>query len=75
MTANPAKALGIDDRTGSLAPGKMADVVLWSADPFSVYAKAEKVFVDGALVYDRFDPARQPESDFLLGSLPAGERP
>jgi imidazolonepropionase-like amidohydrolase len=75
MTLNPAKALGIDDRTGSLAPGKMADVVLWSADPFSVYAKAEKVFVDGALVYDRLDPARQPESDFMLGSLPAGERP
>ncbi len=75
MTLNPAKALGIDDRTGSLAAGKMADVVLWSADPFSVYAKAEKVFVDGALVYDRSDPARQPESDFMLGSLPAGERP
>jgi imidazolonepropionase-like amidohydrolase len=75
MTLNPAKALGIDDRTGSLAPGKMADVVVWSADPFSVYAKAEKVFVDGALVYDRSDPARQPESDFVLGSLPAGERP
>jgi len=75
MTLNPAKALGIDDRTGSLAPGKMADVVLWSADPFSVYARAEKVFVDGALVYDRSDPALQPESDFMLGSLPAGERP
>jgi len=72
MTSNPAKALGIDDRTGSLAPGKMADVVLWSADPFSVYAKAEKVFVDGALVYDREDPVRQPESDFSLGSLPRG---
>jgi imidazolonepropionase-like amidohydrolase len=72
MTSNPAKALGIDDRTGSLAPGKMADVVLWSADPLSVYAKAEKVFIDGALVYDRTDPARQPESDFRLGSVPAG---
>jgi hypothetical protein len=51
----------------------MADVVVWSADPLSVYAKAEKVFIDGALVYDRGDAARQPESDFTLGSLPAGE--
>jgi imidazolonepropionase-like amidohydrolase len=72
MTSNPAKALGIEDRTGSLVPGKMADVVLWSGDPLSVYAKAEKVFVDGALVYDRGDSSRQPESDFSLGSLPAG---
>ena len=74
MTLNPARALGIDDRTGSLAAGKMADVVLWSADPFSVYAKAEKVFVDGALVYDRDDPARQPESDFVLGGFSGGGR-
>ena len=69
MTLNPAKALGIDDKTGSLETGKMADVVLWSGNPFSVYTKAEKVFVDGALVYDRDDPKRQPESDFKLGLL------
>ena len=67
MTLNPAKALGIDDKTGSLETGKMADVVLWSGNPFSVYTKAEKVFVDGALVYDRDDPKRQPGSDFMLG--------
>jgi imidazolonepropionase-like amidohydrolase len=73
MTLNPARALGIDKETGSLAPGKMADVVIWSADPFSVYAKAEKVFVDGALAYDRDDPGRQPSSDFSLGSM-GGER-
>jgi imidazolonepropionase-like amidohydrolase len=72
MTLNPARALGIDDRTGSLAPGKMADVVIWSADPFSVYAKAEKVFIDGALVYDRNDPAYQPKSDFVLGTFEEG---
>lgn len=66
MTLNPAKALGIDDKTGSLETGKMADVVLWSGNPFSVYTKAEKVFVDGALVYDRDDPKRQPGSDFML---------
>jgi imidazolonepropionase-like amidohydrolase len=67
ITINPAKALGIDKQTGSLEPGKMGDVVIWSADPFSVYAKAEKVFIDGALVYDRSDPRFQPKSDFILG--------
>lgn len=67
ITLNPAKTLGIADRTGSLAPGKMADLVLWSTDPFSVYAVAEKVFIDGVKVVDRDDPQRDPDSDFLLG--------
>ena len=67
---NPAKSLGIDKTTGTLEPGKDADVVLWSADPFSVYAHADQVFVDGALIYDRADRARQPVSDFMLGILP-----
>ncbi len=67
LTANPAKALGIEKQTGTLEAGKMADVVIWNGTPFSVYAHAEKVYVDGALLYDRFDPARQPRSDFLLG--------
>jgi imidazolonepropionase-like amidohydrolase len=72
MTSNPAKALGIEGETGSLETGKMADVVIWSGDPFSVYAKAERVFIDGALVYDRSDTSRQPGSDFLLGSPTSG---
>ncbi|MBX9401467.1 amidohydrolase [Lysobacter sp. BMK333-48F3] len=67
LTQNPAKALGIGERTGTLEPGKMADVVVWNGNPFSVYAKAEQVYVDGARIYDRADPARQPKSDFLLG--------
>ena len=68
ITKNPAIALGIVEQTGTLAKGKMADVVLWSRNPFSVYAKAEQVYIDGALVYDRRDPAHQPVSDFLLGT-------
>jgi imidazolonepropionase-like amidohydrolase len=67
ITANPAKAMGIDGQTGSLVAGKRADVVLWSADPFSIYAQADKVFIDGALIYDRHDPRYQPKSDFELG--------
>jgi hypothetical protein len=50
----------------------MGDVVIWSADPFSVYAKAEKVFIDGALLYDRDDPALQPKSDFMVGNTVKG---
>jgi imidazolonepropionase-like amidohydrolase len=67
MTRNPAKALGILDKTGTLEPGKMADVVLWTGDPFSVYSHAEKVFIDGALLFDRDNPAISPRSDFELG--------
>ncbi len=67
ITSNAAKSLGILDKTGTLETGKMADVVLWSGNPFSVYAKADQVYVDGARVYDRNDPSRQPKSDFMLG--------
>ncbi|WP_129791511.1 amidohydrolase [Sphingosinicella sp. CPCC 101087] len=67
ITANPARALGIDDRVGTLEPGRMADLVLWSANPFSVYALAERVWIDGAPVWDRSDPRYQAPSDFLLG--------
>jgi imidazolonepropionase-like amidohydrolase len=67
LTANPAKALGIADKTGTLETGKMGDVVVWNRNPFSVYAQAEQVYIDGARVYDRHDASRQPESDFMLG--------
>jgi hypothetical protein len=46
-------------------------VVVWDRDPFSVYAHADRVYVDGALVHDRAAPAALPASDFLLGQ-PAG---
>ncbi|WP_202624109.1 amidohydrolase, partial [Steroidobacter agaridevorans] len=67
LTLNAAKALGIDKVTGTLEAGKMGDVVIWNGDPFSVYALAENVFIDGALVYDRANPSTKPASDFLLG--------
>jgi imidazolonepropionase-like amidohydrolase len=67
ITLNPAKAMGIDDKTGSLTPGKMADVVLWSGDPMSVYSVPDQVYIDGNLTWDVHDPAHQPKSDFMLG--------
>lgn len=67
ITYNPAKAIGIEGKTGSLEVGKAADIVLWDMDPFSVYARTVSVFIDGALVYDRNDPRYQPRSDFELG--------
>ncbi len=71
ITANPAWALGLDSIVGTLEPGKMADVVVWSGDPFSVYSKAVQVYNDGWLAYDRSDPAHQPRTDFELGEVPA----
>ena len=67
ITLNPAKALGIDKQTGSLAPGKMGDLVLWNGNPLSVYSRPEKVWIDGALLFDLGDPKRRPVSDFELG--------
>lgn len=73
LSSNPAKALGIADKTGSLTPGKMADVVLWNGNPFSVYSRPEKVWIDGALMYDGLDPKYRPVSDFELGQPGEGD--
>jgi len=67
VTANPARSLGLLDRVGTLEAGKMGDVVVWNGNPFSVYALADFVFIDGALRYDRSNPALTPQSDFTLG--------
>jgi imidazolonepropionase-like amidohydrolase len=73
LSYNPAKAMGIADKTGSLKPGKMADVVLWNGNPFSVYTRPEKVWIDGALLYDATDPRRRPVTDFELGQVGEGD--
>ena len=52
VTLNPAKMLHIDNKVGSIKPGKDADLVLWSDEPLSVYAKAEETYVDGIKYWD-----------------------
>ena len=52
ITLNPAWIIGVDDRVGSIDEGKDADLVLWSTDPLSTYAHAEKVYIDGDLFFD-----------------------
>lgn len=66
LSRNPARALHIEDETGTLTPGLRADVVIWSGDPLSSYAVAERVFMDGALVYQR-GQGQEHFSDFELG--------
>ncbi|RLJ77668.1 amidohydrolase family protein [Pedobacter alluvionis] len=52
VTLNPARMLHIDDKVGSLKAGKDADVVIWTANPLSIYARVEKTFVDGIAYWD-----------------------
>lgn len=52
VTLNPAKLLQVDDKVGSIKVGKDADVVLWSDNPLTIYAKAEKTVVDGIVFFD-----------------------
>jgi imidazolonepropionase-like amidohydrolase len=52
VTLNPAKLMHLDQRVGSIKAGKDADVVLWSDHPLSIYAKAEKTIIEGAIFYD-----------------------
>src|SRR5688500_8767310 len=73
LSANPARSLGIFGQTGSLKPGKMADVVLWTGNPFSAYTRPDKVWIDGALLYDAANPRLRPVSDFELGQPGEGD--
>ena len=56
LTIVPAQQLGLEDRVGSFEPGKDADLVVLSADPFSVYSKVEQVWVEGQQVFDLSNP-------------------
>jgi imidazolonepropionase-like amidohydrolase len=73
LSYNPALALGVQDKTGSLKTGKMADVVLWNGHPFSTYTRPDKVWVDGAMLYDSANPRLRPVSDFELGQPGEGD--
>jgi imidazolonepropionase-like amidohydrolase len=73
LSRNPAKAMGIINQTGTLTPGKMADVVLWNGNPFSDYTRPDRVWIDGAMMYDANDPKRRPVSDFELGQPGEGD--
>jgi imidazolonepropionase-like amidohydrolase len=67
LTQNAAKAIGLEQKIGTLEAGKGADVVIWNGNPFSVYALTERIFIDGAVRFERESPRRESESDFLLG--------
>lgn len=70
ITLNPAWAMGVDALTGSLDPGKQADVVLWDRHPFSGYARALRVWADGVVTYDAKTGPAEP-SDFEVGEAAA----
>ena len=63
ITINPAKHLKLDQRLGSLEPGKDADLVIWNKHPLSSYAVAQKVFIDGTIYFDREADLRQRATD------------
>jgi imidazolonepropionase-like amidohydrolase len=71
LTSNAAKSLGIEDQVGTLEAGKMADVVVWNGNPFSVYTLAERVYIDGALAYELGNNDVNPVTDFTLGTSAA----
>ena len=71
ITRNAAKSLGVDHVTGTLEADKMADIVIWNGNPFSVYTKVERVYIDGALAYERGNDAVNPTTDFTLGTAAA----
>lgn len=79
VTLNPAKLLHIDERVGSIKVGKDADLVVWSDHPLSMYAVAEKTFVDGILFFNRDEEAKKREAIAaerlrLIGKMLAGKQ-
>ena len=74
VTLNPAKLLHLDDRTGSIKAGKEADLVIWTDNPLTVTARAEKTFVEGEKVFDlqelpSLEAANQSEKQRLIQKI------
>jgi imidazolonepropionase-like amidohydrolase len=61
VTLNPAKMLHIDDKVGSIKVGKVADLVLWTDNPLSIYAKVDKTIIDGQIYFDRSEDVKLQE--------------
>ncbi len=79
VTINPARMLHVDSKVGSIKTGKDADLVIWSDDPLSIYAKAEKTIVDGIIYFDRdrdlaLRKQNQAEKARLVQKLAAAKR-
>jgi imidazolonepropionase-like amidohydrolase len=55
LTINPARIIGVDDRLGSIEPGKDADLVIWSGDPLDVLSRVERALIDGEEIYSWAD--------------------
>lgn len=58
ITSSTAKLLGIDDKVGSLEPGKDGDFVIWNGDPLSTFTKAEQTWIDGRKYFDLKEDAQ-----------------
>ena len=65
VTLNPAKLLHLDHKMGSIKIGKDADIVLWTNNPLSIYAKVVQTYVDGKLMYDKDTDIKLRERDLL----------
>lgn len=82
ITLNPAIQFGIDNRTGSVAVGKDADLVIWSGHPFNVYSKVEMTMIEGEVYFSIEDDlkrraaleAEREELEKLEANLPATKR-
>jgi N-acetylglucosamine-6-phosphate deacetylase len=70
VTINPARQLRIDERVGSLEPGKDADLVVWSGSPLSTFSHCEQTWIDGRKYFDRQeDLAARTEADKRKAAL------